>query len=135
MVSFSSFRFGATAWLSYMLAVMDIHNGNMYTTYCSKDCVQVFSNDGVLLRFFGCNENGVKKLSGPWGICVSGQYVYVSNITSHCVSVFTTDGVYVSSFGQCGEEGEFNTPFYFCVDQDFFYICIADNNNSRVQCF
>ena len=39
--------------------------GNVYTTSCSNDCVQVFSNDGVLLRSFGCDEKGVKKLSGP----------------------------------------------------------------------
>ena len=109
--------------------------GNVYTTYCNKDCIQVFSNDGVLLRSFGCDENGVKKLSGPWGVCVSGQYVYVVNHTSHSVSVFTTDGVYVSSFGQCGhEEGEFNNPYYLCVDQDGF-IYVADNSNGRVQCF
>ena len=109
--------------------------GNVFTTDHTNNCIQVFSNDGVLLRSFGCDENGVKKLSSPSGICVSGQYVYVSNITSHCVSVFTTDGVYVSSFGQCGhEEGEFDTPFYLCIDQDGF-IYVADFNNSRVQCF
>ena len=109
--------------------------GNVYTICCNNNCVQVFSNDGVLLRSFGCDENGVKKLSGPWGICVSGQYVYVVNYTSHSVSVFTTDGVYVSSFGQCGhEEGEFDHPYYLCFDQDSF-IYVTDNNNSRVQCF
>ena len=110
--------------------------GNVYTTDCSNNCVQVFSNDGVLLRSFGCDQNGVKKLSGPWGICVSGQYVYVVNYTSQSVSVFTTtDGVYVSSFGQHGhKEGEFNHPFYLCVDQDGF-IYVADVSNSRVQCF
>ena len=109
--------------------------GNVYTTDCSYNCIQVFSNDGVLLRSFGCDENGVKKLSSPWGICVSGQYVYVANYNSHSVSVFTTDGVYVSSFGQCGhKEGEFNSPLYLCVDQDGF-IYVADTNNRRVQCF
>ena len=109
--------------------------GNVYTTDCGKDCIQVFSNDGVLLRSFGCDENGVKKLCNPWGICVFGQYVYVVNYTSHSVSVFTTDGVYVSSFGQCGhKEGEFNNPYYLCADQDGF-IYVADCKNSRVQCF
>ena len=109
--------------------------GNVYTTSCGNDCIQVFSNDGVPLRSFGCDENGVKKLSGPWGICVSGQYVYVVNSNSHSVSAFTTDGVYVSSFGQRGhEEGAFNSPFYLCVDQDGF-IYVADFSNSRVQCF
>ena len=107
--------------------------GNVYTT-CS-DCIHVFSSDGVLLRSFGCDENGVKKLSSPWGICVFGQYVYVVNRTSHSVSVFTTYGVYVSSFGQRGhEEGEFNAPFYLCVDQDGF-LYVSDYKNSRVQCF
>ena len=109
--------------------------GNVYTTDCNNDCVQVFSNDGVLLRSFGCDQNGVKKLSGPWGICVCGQYVYVVNYTSQSVSVFTTDGVYISSFGQHGhKEGEFNHPYYLCVDQDGF-IYVADFNNDRVQCF
>ena len=109
--------------------------GNVFTTDQTNNCIQVFSNDGVLLRSFGCDENGVKKLSSPCGICVSGQYVYVSNHTSHSVSVFTTDGVYVSSFGQCGhEEGEFTNPYYLCIDQDGF-IYVADFNNSRIQCF
>ena len=106
--------------------------GNVYTT--GYDCIHVFSNDGVLLRSFGCDENGVKKLSNPWGICVSGQYVYVVN-SSHNVAVFTTNGVYVSLFGQCGhEEGEFNNPMYLCVDQDGL-IYVADCQNKRVQCF
>ena len=109
--------------------------GNVFTTDNTNNCIHAFSNDGVLLRSFGCDENGVKKLSSPWGICVSGQYVYVVNYTSHSVSVFTTDGVYVSSFGQCGhEEGEFDTPFNLCIDQDGF-IYVADFGNSRVQCF
>ena len=109
--------------------------GNVYTTDNTNNCIQVFSNDGVLLRSFGCDENGVKKLSRPWGIRVFGQYVYVVNHTSHSVSVFTTDGVYVSSFGQHGhKEGEFDHPYYLCVDQDGF-IYVTDYSNSRVQCF
>ena len=107
--------------------------GNVYTT--GYNCIQVFCSDGVLLRSFGCDENGVKKLSSPWGICVCGQYVYVVNHISHSVSVFTTDGVYVSSFGQCGhKEGEFTNPYYLCVDQDGF-LYVADTQNRRVQCF
>ena len=56
--------------------------GNVYTICCNNNCVQVFSNGGVPLHSFGCDENGVKKLSGPWDICVSGQNVYVVNHTS-----------------------------------------------------
>ena len=109
--------------------------GNVFTTDNTNNCILVFSNDGVLLRSFGCDDNGVKKLSAPWGICVSGQHVYVINHGSHSVSVFTTDGVYVSSFGQRGQnEGELNTLIFLCVDQDGL-IYVADCLNSRVQCF
>ena len=109
--------------------------GNVYITDCSNDCIHAFSNGGVHLRSFSRDENGRKKLSNPWGVCVSGQYVYVVNHGSHSVSVFTTDGVYVSSFGQCGhKEGEFNSPFSLCVDQDGF-IYVTDTQNRRVQCF
>ena len=118
-----------------LVGIASDNYGNMYTTDKSNECVQVFSKYGFLLRSFGCDENGVKKLCSPWGICVFGQYVYVVNHGSHSVSVFTTDGVYVSSFGQHGrEEGEFNTPCYLCVDQDSF-IYVADSKNHRVQCF
>ena len=109
--------------------------GNVYSTGYNNNCVQIFSNDGVPLRSFGCDEKGVKKLSGPRGICVSGQYVYVVNHTSESVSVFTIDGVYVSSFGQHGhEEGEFDISMYLCIDQDGF-IYVTDSQNCRVQCF
>ena len=109
--------------------------GNVYTIDCRNDCIHVFSNDGIPIRSFSCDENGVKKLSSPWGVCVFGQHVFVVNNTSHSVSVFTTDGVYVYLFGQCGhKEGEFNRPSYLCVDQDGF-IYVADCQNCRVQCF
>ncbi len=84
--------------------------GNLYVTDYDNDCIRVFSNDGVLLRSFGCDDDGVKKLNGPHGVCVSGQYVYVTNYCGHSVSVFTTEGDYVTSFGQYGnQKGQFNT--------------------------
>ena len=97
--------------------------------------IRVFSNDGVLLRSFGCDSNGVNRLNYPHGVCVSGQYVYVSNEGGHNVSVFTTGGHYVTSFGQEGhEEGEFYHPHGICIDQHaIIYVC--DLWNNRLQCF
>ena len=61
----------------------------------------------------------------PWGLCVSGHYVYVCN-TAYVIcniSVFTTDGVYVSSFGQRGSnEGDFNYPHSVCRSR---WICVC----------
>ena len=46
-------------------------------------------------------------------MCVSGQYVYVSDLDKHCVSVFTAAGVHVTSFGRSGiKEEDFRVPCY-----------------------
>ena len=107
--------------------------GNLYCTDWNNSMIQVFSNDGFFLRSFGCDGKGGKK--EPWGLCVSGHYVYVCSGCSYNILVFTIDGVYVTSFGQRGNnEGDFNWPHSVCVDQDGF-VYVTDYNNSRVQCF
>ena len=110
-------------------------HGNLYVCNETKSCANVYTNDGQLLHSFGCDEDGVKKLNRPRGVCVSGQYVYVSNYDNPNISVFTTQGQYVTSFGQGGKgEGEFNGPWGVCVDRDgFVYVCEYGNN--RVQVF
>ena len=107
----------------------DVH-GNIYVTDTTKSRIQVFSASGVFLRSFGNN-----KLKGPYGVCVSGQYVYVSYAIKDCVLVFTTDGMYVTSFGQFGcMEGEFRGPYYVYIDANcYLYVC--DYSNSRIQVF
>ena len=110
-------------------------HGNLYCADKDNSMIQVFSNDGVFLRSFGCDGKGEKKVASPWGLCLSGHYVYVCNYGSSDISVFTTDGVYVTSFGQRGsKEGDFNYPHSVCVDQDG-YVYVTDYHNSRVQCF
>ena len=117
------------------LAISADSHGNLYITDYDNAMIQVFSNDGVFLRSFGCDGKGKKKVKSPYGLCVSGHYVYVCNVGSSNISVFTTDGVYVTSFGQHGSnEGDFNYPHSVCVDQDGF-VYVTDPNNSRVQCF
>ena len=119
---------------SFWAISADSH-GNLYCADDNNSMIQVFSNDGVFLRSFGCDGKGENKVKSPWGLCVSGHYVYVCNHGSKSISVFTTDGVYVSSFGQRGSnEGDFNCPDSVCVDQDGF-VYVTDKLNNRVQCF
>ena len=110
-------------------------HGNLYVTDYDESMIQVFSNDGVLLQSLGCDDNGVNRLNDPWGICVSGQYVYVSNNGGHNVSVFTTAGHYITSFGQEGrEEGELYQPRGICIGmQHNLFVC--DSSHTRFQCF
>ena len=106
-------------------------HGNLYVTDYDKSMIRIFSNDGVLLRSFGCDDSRWNK---PRGICVSGQYVYVSNGGGYDVSVHTTVGHYITSFCHEGEEGEFYNPIGICIDKNsMFFVC--DQFNGRVQCF
>ena len=109
-------------------------HGNLYVSDYGKSCVHVFSN-GEFLHSFGCGEDGEKVLSSPHGVCVVGQYVYMTNYRKNCVSVFTTKGEHVTTFGQKGSgDGDFNCPVGVCVDKDgFVYVC--DFYNKRVQIF
>ena len=109
----------------------DVH-GNLYVTDHSNACIQVFGSNGAFIRSL-CRDKNI--LGGPWGVCVSGQYVYVTDIANHCVSVFTTDDVYVTSFGQRGDkEGDFNHPYLMYIDKDQF-VYVSDYLNLRIQCF
>ena len=121
--------------IGYFYAISADSHGNLYCADMDNSMIQVFSNDGVFLRSFGCDGKGEKKVKSPWGLCVSGHYVYVCNTASYNISVFTTDGVYVTSFGQYGSnEGDFSRPNSVCVDQDGF-VYVTDYSNRRVQCF
>ena len=82
--------------MGYFAAISADSHGNLYTADWSNAMIQVFSNDGVFLRSFGSDGKGEKKVKRPWGLCVSGHYVYVCNNGSSNISVFTTDGVYVT---------------------------------------
>ena len=44
--------------------------GNLYVTDYTSDYVRVFGNDGVFLRSFGTDSNGVKRLNSPYYMCV-----------------------------------------------------------------
>ena len=107
-------------------------HSNVYVCDFNRLRVQVFSNGGEFLHSL---DHGDKKLIGPHDVCVSGQYVYVTNYHGHSVSVFTTDGDYVTTFGQHGScHGDLMHPCGVCVDKDgFVYVC--DNRNDRLQIF
>ena len=109
-------------------------HGNLYVSSADA-CIDVLSKGGEFLYSFGCDGNGVNMLCKPWGVCVSGQYVYVSDMGNHNISVYTTEGEYLTSFGQKGsDDGEFNEPWGVCTDMDgFIYVC--DHNNYRIQVF
>ena len=118
----------------YARLSVNTRDSNLYVA-ASDNLIHVFSKDGNLLRSFGCDIDGVKRLNNPTDICTSGEYVYVSNYNGHNVSVFTTSGDYVTSLGQQGnKEGEFTKPVSLTVDLNNFLI-VAEWSSSRAQYF
>ena len=111
---------------------VDIHQNLYVSDDKSNFCVHIFTKDGAHLRSIGHKK---KELKSPWGLCVHGQNVYVTDVTNHSVFVFTTDGKYVTSFGQFGKKGgDFDWPCYTCADKNGF-IYVTDFYNNRIQCF
>ncbi len=117
----------------YFMAICSDVHGNIYATSVNN-MIHVISKDGAILRSFGCDSNGVKILNQPFGICVSGQFVYVTNFDSSDVSVFTTAGDFVTSFwGHGSGDAELTKPVGVCTDLDnFVYIAYGSGG---VQCF
>ena len=51
-------------------SVSSDEHGNLYVCSERNSCANVYTNDGQLLHSFGCNEDCVKKLKSPRGVCV-----------------------------------------------------------------
>ena len=119
----------------YFNRVSSDGHGKLYVGATGHSRIQVLSKGGEFLHSFGSDENGVNKLSQPRGVCVAGQYVYVTDHSNNNISIFTTEGEYVTSFGQYGtKEGYLKSPWGICIDNEgFLYIC--DCYNNRLQIF
>ena len=94
-------------------------DGCLYVTDYANSRVQVFSQSGSFLRSFG-KRRGPGELSGPRGIHVHNEHVYIAESYSLRVLVFTTSGEFASSFavGQSGFGDGITT------DRDgYLYVC------------
>ena len=99
--------------------------GNIYVVDCNKKQVLVYGEDGQHLHHFDYRGRGTSLV----GLCVSGDYLYVTEFWINGVSVFRTSGEFVHSFGRdvlwrsCG----------IAIDQDgFVFVCDTEHNCIQV---
>ena len=103
--------------------------GNSYVIDEVKDQVLVFSGNGQYLYHFGQKGQSRGGLSDPGGLCISRDFVYITEWDNDCVSVFRTSGEFVHSFGKRGSsKGELISPHGIAIDKDsFVFVCDAGN--------
>ena len=123
-----SSRGNASTKFGGIWGVSSDEHGNLYVSDMDKSCVHVINNGKFKKSLIGRDKKC------PCGVCVAGQYVYVTDYGKHCVSVFTTKGEHVTTFGQKGSgDGDFNGPCGVYVDEDgFVYVCDCDNNKVQI---
>ena len=87
----------------------------VYVCDSSNHRIQVFDTNGKFLHSFGDD-----KLQKPFGICVSKDFVFVTDEVKKCVMKFTLEGIFKNSFD--GTKQFFSIRGIDCCDK-FLYIC------------
>ena len=83
----------------------------------SSNCrIQVFNTDGEFLHSFGNNQ-----LHRPFGICLSKEFVFITDEVNNCVTKFTLEGMFKKSFDERAVKLSWNYGVDCC--DEFLYIC------------
>ena len=102
--------------------------GNIYIADGNNHRVQVFSCNGDYLFMFS------EKMSGPLGICISQNNVFVTQFTSHCINMYELEGKLIKSVGSEGNgEVQFKYPLGLDVSDRTNNIYVYDCYNHRIQ--
>ena len=87
----------------------------VYVCDSSNHRIQVFDTNGKFLRSFGDDQ-----LQKPFGICVSKDFVFVTDEDKKCVTKFTLEGMFKNSSG--GTMKFSSIGGIYCCDK-FLYVC------------
>ena len=107
-------------------------DNRMYIGNFNNKRIEVFTNDGMFVR-----QIGAAHLSGPYGVTVHNEHVFVSEGGNHRISMFTLDGQLIRTIGSQGSgPGQFIGPcaVAFAPDEDGD-MYVLDRDNSRIQVF
>ena len=83
----------------------------------SSNCrIQVFNTNGKFLHSFGNDQ-----LHRPLTICLSNEFVFISDEVKNCVTKFTLEGMFIKSFD--GGAVKFSRNYGVDCCDEFLYIC------------
>ncbi|KAL5496484.1 hypothetical protein EMCRGX_G012780 [Ephydatia muelleri] len=109
-------------------------NGDIYVG-SDDGCIYVFDQTGQLKNTIGSRGSGDGQFSGPSGISIKGDVLYVADTCNNRVQKLTSSGKFLHQFGQKGSgQGQFNTPVAVIIDSKNKLI-VSDSYNHRIQIF
>ena len=102
--------------------------GNIYIADRDNHRVQVFSCNGDYLFMFS------EKMNRPFGICISQNNVFVTQLDGHCINMYELEGKLIKSVGTGGNgEAQFKYPLGLDVSDRTNNIYVCDRGNHRIQ--
>ena len=110
---------------------IDEDNKVIFIADCYNSRVQIVSFEGQFMTRFG--QDTLKK---PYGITVSNEYVFITDIGLHALLQFDRNSyeLVMRTGTQGSEEGQFNYPQGLCFDYNGD-VLVADRHNNRVSGF
>ncbi|KAG5317994.1 LIN41 ligase, partial [Pseudoatta argentina] len=112
------------------------NEGNIIISDRSNNRIQIYRDDGTLVRKFGTYGNGPCQFNRPAGIAVDARRrLIVVDKDNHRVQILTMEGEFLRAFGEHGEkQGQFCYPWDLAVNSAC-EIAVTDTRNHRVQLF
>ena len=90
--------------------------------------IQVLTTEGEYLRSFGTDH-----LKEPYGICVSQDGVFVTDMVTECLSRFSLAGQFINKTGSRGNTpGSFTVIRGLCYEAGLVYVCDCGMQRIRV---
>ena len=109
--------------------IIDPTTNYLYICDQGNSRVQVFNKSFEFVFQFS------DKMDRPFGICISRNKVYVTQLVSNLITVYSPDGKYLRSVGGKGKKHlEFDRPRGLDVSAKLNRIYIAEYGNDRIHC-
>ena len=111
-------------------------NNEVFVAGYGSNCIEVFNQNGDLLRTIGGKGSGDLQFSAPIGIAIRGDIIYVADSSNYRVQKLTTSGEHIATFGSKGSgEGQLNQPYGICTDPEGNIYVSECNANHRISVF
>ena len=131
----ASHNFGDNLNLNKTRAVATGEENEIFIVDKGNSLIHRLSSEGKQILVFGKYGRGPGEFKSPWGICLFGKRLWVTDNSMGNVMSFSLEGTYLSRFGDWGGgPGEFHSPKGICTDTKG-RLWVADCDNNRIQKF